>query len=102
MDAARRKVAASSGIATTAGFGPRYLHSTGQLHKGGPDTVRALVILDDPTEDVGIPGQAYGFARLLRAQAAGDYEALKAAGKRVARTTWPRFEEWAASGSEGS
>lgn len=97
MDAARRKVAASNGIATTAGFGPRYLHSTGQLHKGGPDTVRALVILDPPGDDVGIPGQPYGFARLLRAQAAGDYEALKSSGKRVARTTWRRFEEWARS-----
>ncbi|HEX2058665.1 MAG TPA: glucose-6-phosphate isomerase [Actinomycetota bacterium] len=97
LDAARAKIARSSGMATTAGFGPRYLHSTGQLHKGGPDTVRALVILDPPDDDIGIPGQPYGFARLLRAQAAGDYEALKAAGKRVARTTWVRFEEWARS-----
>ncbi|MDQ4126220.1 MAG: glucose-6-phosphate isomerase [Actinomycetota bacterium] len=95
LDAARTKVARSSGIATTAGFGPRYLHSTGQLHKGGPDTIRALVILDPPEDTVGVPGRPYGFARLLRAQAAGDYEALKAAGKRVARTTWSRFEEWA-------
>ncbi|HEX2293784.1 MAG TPA: glucose-6-phosphate isomerase [Actinomycetota bacterium] len=95
LDAARSKVSKASGIATTAGFGPRYLHSTGQLHKGGPDTVRALVIVDPPDGDVGIPGQPYGFARLLRAQAAGDYEALKGAGKRVARTTWSRFEEWA-------
>jgi transaldolase / glucose-6-phosphate isomerase len=95
LDAARAKVGGSSGIATTSGFGPRYLHSTGQLHKGGPDTVRALVILDPPDGDVGIPGQPYGFARLLRAQAAGDHEALRSAGKRVARTTWSRFEEWA-------
>ena len=96
LDAARAKVARASGITTTAGFGPRYLHSTGQLHKGGPDTIRALVILDPPENDVGIPGKPYSFARLLRAQAAGDYEALKAAGKRAARTTWVRFEEWAA------
>ena len=95
LDAARAKVSAASGIATTAGFGPRYLHSTGQLHKGGPDSVRALVILDAPDEDVGIPGRPYGFGRLLRAQAAGDYAALKNAGKRVARSTWTRFEEWA-------
>ena len=95
LDAARAKVAAASGIATTAGFGPRYLHSTGQLHKGGPDSIRALVILDPPESDAGIPGQPYGFSRLLRAQAAGDYEALKASGKQVARTTWTRFEEWA-------
>lgn len=95
VDAARAKVAAARRIATTAGFGPRYLHSTGQLHKGGPDSVRALVVLDDPSGDLGIPGQPYGFARLLRAQATGDYEALRSAGKRVARTTWSRFEEWA-------
>jgi transaldolase/glucose-6-phosphate isomerase len=93
LDAARAKVGRSRGVATTAGFGPRYLHSTGQLHKGGPDTIRALVVLDSPDDTVGIPGRPYGFARLLRAQAAGDYEALRAAGKRVARTTWSRFED---------
>ncbi|MDQ3914606.1 MAG: glucose-6-phosphate isomerase [Actinomycetota bacterium] len=92
---ARAKLSRSYGIATTSGFGPRYLHSTGQLHKGGPDTVRALVILDAPVEDLEVPGRPYTFGRLLVAQAAGDYEALKNAGKRVAATTWRRFEEWA-------
>jgi transaldolase/glucose-6-phosphate isomerase len=95
LDLARSKAASSAGIATTSGFGPRYLHSTGQLHKGGPDSLRALVVLDPPEDDLAIPGRPYGFARLLRAQAAGDYEALRNAGKRVARTTWERFEEWA-------
>ena len=95
LDLARSTVAKSSGIATTSGFGPRYLHSTGQLHKGGPDTLRAVVILDPPDEDLDVPGQPYTFGKLLRAQAAGDYEALSAAGKKVARTTWPKFEEWA-------
>ncbi|HYP24180.1 MAG TPA: glucose-6-phosphate isomerase [Actinomycetota bacterium] len=95
LDAARAKVARSQGIATTAGVGPRYLHSTGQLHKGGPDSVRAVVILDAPESETGIPGQPYDFGHLLRAQATGDYEALKSAGKKVARTTWSRFEEWA-------
>ncbi|MDQ3952784.1 MAG: glucose-6-phosphate isomerase [Actinomycetota bacterium] len=95
LDAARSKVARARASATTSGWGPRYLHSTGQLHKGGPDTIHALVVLDPPEADVGIPGRPYGFARLLRAQAAGDYEALRAAGKKVARTTWAAFEEWA-------
>jgi len=65
----------------TLGIGPRYLHSTGQLHKGGrPDGVFLLVVGDDPV-DVAIPGRAHGFSRLKRAQAAGDLEALRAAGR---------------------
>jgi transaldolase / glucose-6-phosphate isomerase len=95
LEAGRRKLVERSGIATSAGFGPRYLHSTGQLHKGGPPTVRALVILDVPTEDVPIPGSEHGFARLVSAQAFGDAEALGRAGRRVARTSWGRFETWA-------
>jgi glucose-6-phosphate isomerase len=95
LDLARAKLTRSFGIATTSGFGPRYLHSTGQLHKGGPDAVRALVILDAPAEDLDVPGRPYSFGQLLVAQAAGDYEALRAASKKVARTTWERFEEWA-------
>ncbi|MFN2586974.1 MAG: glucose-6-phosphate isomerase [Actinomycetota bacterium] len=95
LDRARSKLARTYGIATTAGFGPRYLHSTGQLHKGGPDTLRALVVLDRPAEDVEVPGRPYTFGRLLVAQAAGDYQALAAAGRKVGRTTWERFEEWA-------
>ncbi|HEV2757273.1 MAG TPA: glucose-6-phosphate isomerase [Actinomycetota bacterium] len=95
LDRARAKLTRLHGIATTSGFGPRYLHSTGQLHKGGPDSVRALVILDHPREDVEVPGRPYTFGQLLVAQAAGDYQALGAAGKKVARTTWERFEEWA-------
>ena len=97
LDRARKKVGRDGEVATTAGFGPRYLHSTGQLHKGGPDSVRALVILDPPQSDLAIPGEEYGFSRLLQAQAAGDYRALRRAGKRVARTGWARFEEWASS-----
>ena len=95
LDLARTKLNNAYGIATTSGFGPRYLHSTGQLHKGGPDSVRALVILDAPGDDLEVPGQPYTLGRLLRAQAAGDYLALGKAGKKVARTTWARFEEWA-------
>jgi glucose-6-phosphate isomerase len=95
LERAREKVAREHGLATTAGFGPRYLHSTGQLHKGGPGSIRALMILDPPGDDLEIPGWPYTFGRLLTAQAAGDYRALTDAGRRVARTTWSKFEEWA-------
>jgi transaldolase/glucose-6-phosphate isomerase len=74
-----------TGCVVTHGLGPRYLHSTGQLHKGGPPTGLFLQVLDDPGSEVPIPGQDFGFRRLLRAQAAGDYAALKERGLRVAR-----------------
>ncbi|MGO9570063.1 MAG: bifunctional transaldolase/phosoglucose isomerase [Desulfomonilaceae bacterium] len=64
-------------IATTAGFGPRYLHSTGQIHKGGPAEGFYVQITADDPEDVEIPGEAYSFGTLKSAQAQGDYEALK-------------------------
>jgi glucose-6-phosphate isomerase len=69
----------------THGLGPRYLHSTGQLHKGGPNTGLFLQVVDDPGEELPIPDQPFGFARLIRAQAAGDFESLKERGRRVAR-----------------
>jgi hypothetical protein len=75
----------ATGCVVTHGFGPRYLHSTGQLHKGGPNTGLFLQIVDDPGEELPIPGRPFGFARLIRAQAAGDYESLKERGRRVAR-----------------
>lgn len=71
--------------ATTVGYGPRYLHSTGQLHKGGPNTGLFLLLTTDPAEDVPIPGKAYGFGTLQRAQALGDYGALVDKGRRVLR-----------------
>ncbi|HEU4758509.1 MAG TPA: transaldolase, partial [Dehalococcoidia bacterium] len=72
-------------LATTVGFGPRYLHSTGQLHKGGPDRgVFVLLTADDP-EELPIPGETYGFRTLKRAQALGDLEALRRRGRRVVR-----------------
>ena len=74
-----------TGCVTTVGLGPRFLHSTGQLHKGGPDTIRAIQVVDDTGEELPIPGQPFGFGRLIRAQAAGDYESLKERGRRVAR-----------------
>jgi transaldolase / glucose-6-phosphate isomerase len=95
LEAARLKLVRNFGCATSAGFGPRYLHSTGQLHKGGPKPVRALVVLDPPRDEVGIPGSPHGFARLVTAQAVGDADALTAAGRRVARTTLEHFNKWA-------
>jgi transaldolase / glucose-6-phosphate isomerase len=75
----------ATGCVVTHGLGPRYLHSTGQLHKGGPNTGLFLQVVDDPGEELPIPGRPFGFARLIRAQAAGDLESLKERGRRVAR-----------------
>jgi transaldolase / glucose-6-phosphate isomerase len=72
-------------IATTVGWGPRYLHSTGQLHKGGPNTVLALQVVDDFGEELDIPGRDFGFRTLIAAQAAGDLDALKERGRQVCR-----------------
>jgi transaldolase/glucose-6-phosphate isomerase len=72
-------------IATTLGYGPRYLHSTGQLHKGGPNTGLFLLLTADPAEDVPIPGETHGFGTLHRAQALGDYRALVEKERRVLR-----------------
>jgi len=74
-----------TGCVVTHGYGPRYLHSTGQLHKGGPNTGLFLQVVDDGGEELAIPRKPFGFRRLIRAQAAGDYESLKERGRRVAR-----------------
>ena len=74
------------GRAVTAGYGPRFLHSTGQLHKGGPPSVVALqVVARTPGPHVEIPGKPYDFATLIAAQAIGDHESLLAHGRRVLR-----------------
>jgi transaldolase/glucose-6-phosphate isomerase len=74
-----------SGAASTLGFGPRFLHSTGQLHKGGPNTVLALQIVDEPGESLAVPETNYTFDALIRAQALGDFMALKQRRRRVLR-----------------
>jgi transaldolase/glucose-6-phosphate isomerase len=74
-----------SGLVVTHGYGPRYQHSTGQLHKGGPNTGLFLQVVDDPGDELPIPGKPFGFRRLIRAQAAGDLETLKERDRRVAR-----------------
>jgi transaldolase/glucose-6-phosphate isomerase len=80
-------------VATTIGFGPRFLHSTGQLHKGGPKTGAFIQIVDEPKLDLAIPGKEYTFRRLLDAQSAGDLEALRGHGRRVARVRLDELEE---------
>jgi len=81
------------GIVTTVGFGPRYLHSTGQLHKGGPNTGLFLVITANSQEDLEIPAMGTSFGRLERAQAVGDMRALLARGRRVCHVHLPRAED---------
>jgi hypothetical protein len=72
-------------LATTLGYGPRFLHSTGQFHKGGPNTGLFLQLTADDTEDADVPGEPYTFGVLKRAQALGDLEALRKHGRRVVR-----------------
>ena len=80
----------ATGCVVTHGFGPRYLHSTGQLHKGGPPTGLFLQVVDDTGDEVPIPDKPFGFGKLIRAQAAGDFASLQERGRRVARI---RLEE---------
>ena len=77
--------ARETGCVVTLGLGPRYLHSTGQLHKGGASIGCFLQVVDDTGGELPIPGRKFGFGRLIRAQAAGDYAALKERGRPVAR-----------------
>jgi glucose-6-phosphate isomerase len=77
-------------VATTVGIGPRFLHSTGQLHKGGPAKGVFLQLLGDDPNDVTIPGKPYTFSKLKRAQAAGDLQALQSRGLRAGRV---RYDE---------
>ena len=74
-----RSAREATGCVVTHGFGPRYLHSTGQLHKGGPNTGLFLQVVDDTGDELPIPGQPFGFGKLIRAQAAGDFESLRGA-----------------------
>jgi transaldolase/glucose-6-phosphate isomerase len=77
--------ARETGCVVTKGLGPRYLHSTGQLHKGGPNSVLAIQVVDDLGEELAIPGKDFGFRQLIAAQAAGDLESLKERGRTVCR-----------------
>jgi transaldolase/glucose-6-phosphate isomerase len=80
IDELRTTIRAATGAAVTFGYGPRYLHSTGQLHKGGPPTGRFLQLVNEPKRDAEIPGAEYSFATLIAAQAVGDLQTLRAHG----------------------
>jgi transaldolase/glucose-6-phosphate isomerase len=85
LEAARVRLRDGLRVATTLGFGPRFLHSTGQLHKGGPNTVVAIQVVEPVGSDLPIPGRDLTFGRLLAAQADGDLAALRARGRRAVR-----------------
>jgi glucose-6-phosphate isomerase len=89
----RRRVMEHHHIATTLGYGPRFLHSTGQVHKGGPDSGLFLQITLDHQKDIPVPGEAYTFGVLAEAQALGDLKVLQALGKRVSRIRLPSEDE---------
>jgi hypothetical protein len=71
--------------ATTTGYGPRFLHSTGQLHKGGPPTGVFFQITANDAQDFAVPGEAYTFSILKQAQALGDFHSLSKRGRRAIR-----------------
>jgi glucose-6-phosphate isomerase len=81
----RESLESRLGIPTTFGWGPRFLHSTGQFHKGGPLVGTFLQITSDSHIELEIPGAGYGFERLVLAQALGDNEALASRGLKVIR-----------------
>ncbi|MBI4885464.1 MAG: glucose-6-phosphate isomerase [Acidobacteria bacterium] len=90
LERIRAGVADRTGCATMLGYGPRYLHSTGQLHKGGPDSGVFLIVTAEPDPDLPIPGAPYSFGVLEMAQALGDFESLDGAGRRAAHVHLPR------------
>ena len=84
------QLARTTGCVVTTGLGPRFLHSTGQLHKGGPNTGLFIQVVDEVGAELPIPGRDFGFGRLIQAQAEGDLTALEERGRRVVRI---RLEE---------
>jgi hypothetical protein len=93
LEELRAALAERTGLATTLGYGPRYLHSTGQLHKGGAPTGSFLLLLEQPDTDVAIPGAEFTFARLFEAQALGDAITLTRHGLPVVRVDVGREAE---------
>ena len=81
----RRALGSRLKAPTTLGYGPRFLHSTGQLHKGGPNTGLFLQLVDNPKEDLAVPETEYTFGALIQAQALGDFLVLKQRDRRVLR-----------------
>lgn len=89
LERLRAGLAARTGLATTVGYGPRYLHSTGQLHKGGPDTGLFIAIVPDDGTVLPIPGRPFDFETFKQAQALGDDRALRDRNRRVLRLRHP-------------
>lgn len=85
IDRLRNRLRTKGQAAITTGYGPRFLHSTGQLHKGGPAGGTFLQLVDQPAEDIDVPERGYTFGTLIRAQAEGDYRALQSRSRRVIR-----------------
>ena len=81
----RTKIRETKQVATTLGYGPRFLHSTGQLHKGGPNSGVFIQVTCDDVEDLAIPDEPYSFGILKAAQALGDLQSLMSKGRRVIR-----------------
>jgi len=94
LEAVRLRIRDAFGVATTVGYGPRFLHSTGQYHKGGPPTGVFLQAVGDDPEDVPIPGQPFGFSMLKHAQAAGDLQTLQHHGLRAGRVALDDLVSW--------
>jgi len=93
LQALRVAIRKKTKCAVTAGFGPRFQHSTGQFHKGGPNKGLFIQVVYDAENDFEIPTQGLTFGTLLRAQALGDYEALFAAGRRVLRVKLDKVDD---------
>jgi transaldolase/glucose-6-phosphate isomerase len=93
LQSVRRRLRDGLRLATTLGYGPRYLHSTGQLHKGGAANGLFLQVTADDQEDVTIPGEGYTFSILKRAQALGDLISLQSKGRRVVRVHLKNIED---------
>jgi transaldolase/glucose-6-phosphate isomerase len=85
LAAAQRALHRRTGLAVTVGYGPRFLHSTGQLHKGGGEACRFLQLVDLPAADAAVPETSFSFGKLIRAQADGDRQALLQRGRSVLR-----------------
>jgi transaldolase/glucose-6-phosphate isomerase len=85
LQALRHRLRDARKVATTLGFGPRFLHSTGQAHKGGPASGVFLQITCEPAQDLPVPGRRYSFGTVEAAQARGDFAVLAERGRRALR-----------------
>ena len=85
MTGLRTEIRDAKHVATCVGFGPRFLHSTGQTYKGGPNSGVFLQITADDAEDLPVPGENYTFGIVKAAQARGDFDVLAERGRRALR-----------------